>query len=231
MKILAFDTATEYCTSALWLDGDAEEQTVRAGQTHSALLLPHCRQLLAGAGLRLADLDAVAFGRGPGSFTGVRIASAAAQGLALGAGLPVIGISTLLALTRDEDGDRVLTALDARMGEIYCAAWVREAGCYQTLIAPVVGDPARLPVPAGDGWVGCGSGFGVSDGALASRFGDGLRAIDGGRVPSAARIAILAEAALRDGAQPAADASLPIYVRDRVARKISERQHAADDRS
>ncbi len=223
MKILAFDTATSQCTSALWIDGHVREISVHAGQTHSSLVLPHCRQLLDEAGLRLQALDGIAFGCGPGSFTGVRIACAVAQGLALGADLPLVGIETLLALTRSADGDRVLTCLDARMGEVYCAAWMRGAdGGWQTLGPTVVCAPGEVPVPDGAGWRGCGSGFSVYADALEARFEGCVEVVDGERLPSASRIAELAQHELgRGGVAP--ELALPLYVRDRVALKISER--------
>lgn len=224
MKILAFDTATSQCTSALWLDGQVREISVHAGQTHSSLLLPHCRQLLDEAGLRLQALDGIAFGCGPGSFTGVRIACAVAQGLALGAGLPLVGIETLLALTRPTDGERVLTCLDARMGEVYCAAWMRDAdGGWQTVGPTVVCAPGQAPVPDGAGWCGCGSGFSVYADELGVRFGERIVAVDGERLPSAGRIAELAQLELDRGGGVAPELALPLYVRDRVALKISER--------
>ena len=126
MKILAFDTSTEYCSVALDLDGDRLCRDVLAERRHSELLLPMIHTVLAEAGLQLSDLDALAFGAGPGSFTGLRIACGVAQGLTLVTGLPVAGISTLEAIAQQNTCDKIVVAIDARMSEIYHAAYVRQ---------------------------------------------------------------------------------------------------------
>ncbi len=123
LKILAFDTSTEYCSVALFLDGAIKSREVLAGQRHSELILPMVRQGLAEGGLALTQLDGIAFGAGPGSFTGLRIACGIAQGLAFGADLPVLGVCTLEALAQEAGGGRVIAALDARMSQIYHAAY------------------------------------------------------------------------------------------------------------
>ena len=127
MKILALDTATEACSAALLIDGEIRERFEIAPRAHARLLLPMLEDLLAEAGLKPAQLDAIAFGRGPGSFTGLRIAASVAQGIAFAADLPVLPVSTLAALAwpalRAARADQVFAAIDARMGEIYCAGF------------------------------------------------------------------------------------------------------------
>ncbi len=221
-KILAVETATEYCSAALWLDGQITERCELAGQRHSTLLLPQCQQLLAEAGVAMSALDAVAFGSGPGSFTGVRIACSVAQGLAFGLDLPVIAISSLLALGRRDDV-RVVTCQDARMGEVYYAAWHSTDDGWQAVISPVVCRADETPLPPGEGWLGCGSGFVAYQDQLFARLGQQLTQVQTERFPHALRIAELAADDWRAGRVQDAALVAPLYVRDRVARKICER--------
>lgn len=223
MKILAFDTATEYCSAALWLDGTLLERVVLAGQTHSQLLLPQCQSLLAEAGVDLGKLDGIAFGMGPGSFTGLRIACAVAQGLAYAADLPVIGINSLQAMAADSGGDKVLVCLDARMGEVYHAAYARESEDWVELRPAAVCKPAEVPSLEGEGWIGCGSGFSTYAGVLMPRFGAALSAIAENRYPYARQIARLAAGQFAQGKGYAAELAAPLYVRNKVALKICER--------
>src|SRR5947207_3795983 len=157
MRILALDASTEMCAVALGgSEGFVERSTV-AGQRHSELLLPMITAVLADAGIGVRALDGIAFGSGPGSFTGLRIACGVAQGLALGAGLPVIGIPTLAAMAeaarlRDGSG-RVIAALDARMREVYVAAYEYEGASWRERVTPAVTAPETAPVPTGSNWV------------------------------------------------------------------------------
>jgi tRNA threonylcarbamoyladenosine biosynthesis protein TsaB len=170
MKLLALDTSTENCSLALWLDGDVIERQVLAGQRHSDLVLPMLAELLGEAGITLQALDGIAFGEGPGSFTGLRIACGVAQGLAFGADLPVLGISTLLALAAAAPGERVIACLDARIGEIYHAAYERRLGVWHGVCEPSLGLAQDAPSVAGSGWVGVGSGFAAYGEALQLRY-------------------------------------------------------------
>lgn len=128
-RILAVDTATEACSVALWCDGEIVSRFAVSPREHTQKILPMVEEVLAEAGMGLHQLDALAFGRGPGSFTGVRIGVGIAQGLALGADLPMIGVSSLMALAqgafRTTGQSQVLVAIDARMSEIYCAQYQR----------------------------------------------------------------------------------------------------------
>ena len=162
-KLFALETSTERLSLAIQLDDRVFVREVDAGQRHSELALPLMYELLEEAGTTLADLDAIAFGQGPGSFTGVRIACGLAQGLALGGGKPVVPVQTQMALAEQCGASKVIVALDARMGEIYFAAYRRadEATGWAAEVVPMLVKPDALPVIEGEGWCGIGSGFDV----------------------------------------------------------------------
>ncbi|MEW6562819.1 MAG: tRNA (adenosine(37)-N6)-threonylcarbamoyltransferase complex dimerization subunit type 1 TsaB [Pseudomonadota bacterium] len=223
MRILALETTTEYCSVAVLADGVLHHRCELVGQRHSEVLIEMVDAILAEAGLTLRQMDGLAFGKGPGSFTGVRIACGAAQGLALGADIPVAGIVTLLALAEACGHDRVIAALDARMGEIYHAAYVRQQGGWQTVSEPSLCQPQAAPDVAGEGWFGCGSGFAAHGEVLAARYAGRLCGMDAQTIPQAAAIARLAEQIFAAGAGVAAAQALPLYLRDKVALKTSER--------
>jgi tRNA threonylcarbamoyladenosine biosynthesis protein TsaB len=223
MKILALETSTEYCSVALWQDGTVSERSALVGQKHSELLLAMLDELLQEAGVKLAQLDGIAFGAGPGSFTGVRIACGVAQGLALGAELPVLGVSTLQAVAQDSGQDRVIVALDARMAEVYFAVYEKRDGAWQALCAPTLCLPADAPLVTGNDWLGAGSGFGVHGDTLAARYAGQLRALDAQCVPQARAIAALAAPLFAAGQGVDAALAMPVYLRDKVALKTSER--------
>ncbi|CAG0985689.1 partial tRNA threonylcarbamoyladenosine biosynthesis protein TsaB, partial [Gammaproteobacteria bacterium] len=156
MKILALDTSTEFLSLALWQDGGVAVREMLAGQKHSELVLPLVRELLDEAGLQRADLDGIAFGMGPGSFTGLRIGCGVAQGLAYGANLPVVGVCTLEALAQQAGADRVIACLDARMNEVYHAAYERAGDGWREVLAPGLYPPSQMPVIEGSGWCAIG---------------------------------------------------------------------------
>lgn len=224
MKLLALDTSTEYCSIALWLDGAVLLRHELVGQRHSELALGMVDSLLAEAGATLDALHGIAFGMGPGSFTGLRIACGIAQGLALGAGLPVAGISTLLAVAEGSGQDKVLACLDARMGEVYCAGYERDGAGWRERLSPGLCAPADVPLPDGAGWAGCGSGFAQYGAALAARLEGRLDAVLPDVPPRADYIARLAEAEFARSGGMAAEEALPLYIRDKVALKTCERQ-------
>lgn len=224
MKLLALDTSTEHCSAALWLDGAVLQRLERAGQRHSERLLPMVAGLLAEAGVSLRDLDAVAAAVGPGSFTGLRIATSVGQGLALGARLPVVPVGTLEALAAAAPGERVVACLDARMGEVYAAAWVMGEGRLpgKAVFAPRVCLPGDLPALPGEDWHGCGSGFEPYGDAMRQALG-GVGAVDASAVPQARWVAHLAAARFAAGERHAPEALVPVYLRDRVALTRAER--------
>lgn len=227
MKLLAIDTSTELCSAALLLDDACLERAELAGNRHSQLILPMVSGLLAESGLRLADLDLLAYGRGPGSFTGLRIACGVIQGLALGGDLPVLGVGTLEALAEEVGSERVITCLDARMHEVYFAAYERrgepQAGGWREVSPPVVCRPDAVPLPAGNGWVGAGSGFAVYGETLAGRLGASMSTLHPASHPHARGIARLAWPRFLAGQAVVPDAAEPFYVRDKVALTTQER--------
>jgi len=227
MKILAIETATEACSAALWIDGALTSRFEVAPREHTRLILPMMDELLAEAGVGLADLDALAFGRGPGAFTGVRIAAAVIQGAAFGAELPVVPVSTLAALAQqglDADAPRVLAALDARMGEVYWGAFEADAeGLAVAVGAEQVITPEAVPVPEGQGWRGVGSGWGTYEQILRERLGDRVGDVDPAAYPGAVEVARLAVRDFAAGLAVSAEQALPVYLRDKVAEKPKPR--------
>lgn len=224
MRILALDTSTEYCSVALWHDGAIVERCDLAVQKHSEMLIAMVDDLLQAAGCKLHALDGIAFGKGPGSFTGVRIACGAAQGLAFGASLPVAGICTLEALAENSGKEKVIAVLDARMGEIYHAAYEKRDGAWAVLSEPRLCKPEEAPPLPGNDWFGAGSGF-VSHGeTLGGRYAGQLQGTNGAAVPQAAAIAALGAAQFAQGRGVDAAEALPLYLRDKVALKTSERK-------
>lgn len=248
MKLLAFETATEACSVALWIDGQVLERFELAPRRHAELSLPWAGELLAEAGIAKSQLDCIAVGRGPGAFTGVRLAIALAQGIALALDRPVIPVSTLAALAEplqrpisekvegepDSSGIRhVLASIDARMGEVYSGAFALggEGGVIRALGEEAVGDPARVLLP-GDAahWLGVGTGFAAVEGALAARLSGRFTAIDASALPHAASVARLAAAAFARGEAVDPDKVEPAYLRNNVALTITEQQALRDSR-
>ena len=224
MKILAVDTSTEYCSLALWLEGSVLSKEVLAGQKHTELLLPMLQEMLAESEMALTQLDGFAFGAGPGSFTGLRIACGIVQGLAFATDLPVIGISTLEALAQRIGASHVMTALDARMGEIYYAAYKQTVEGWSIVQAPILCFPEQIPqVPDEGCWVGCGSGFDLHKETLSQLYSNCLSRIELGCYPHAQEMAQLAMPKLLKGLGVAAEDAVPVYIRNKVALKESER--------
>jgi tRNA threonylcarbamoyladenosine biosynthesis protein TsaB len=184
----------------------------------SAALIPAIMSLLSQAGLRLADLDAIAFGRGPGSFTGLRTACSVAQGLGFGAGVPLLGVETLMAVAeqaREQEGStRVLAVLDARMDQVYAGAYEFDSGAWRRLGEFSLGAPEALQVPPG--WTLAGNAVGA--------YGERLPQVPRvSALPDAAAMLRLAPDLLASGQAVAADQALPLYIRDKVAQTTGER--------
>lgn len=222
MRVLAVETSTEYCSVALWQDGTVRERCELVGQKHSEVLLAMLDALLKAAGVKIKEVDGIAFGKGPGSFTGVRIACGVAQGLALGADVSVVGVCTLQALAEASGKEKVIAALDARMGELYLAAYAKRNGAWVTVVEPCLCKAHDAPDMAGEDWFGVGSGFAVSD-ALQARYGKQLLGVDAQAVPQAGAVARLAASEFAQGHAVDAALALPLYLRDKVALKTSER--------
>jgi tRNA threonylcarbamoyladenosine biosynthesis protein TsaB len=224
MRVIAVETSTEYCSVALWQDGSVLDRCELVGQKHSEVLIPMLDALLAEAGTKLRDMDGIAFGKGPGSFTGVRIACGVAQGLALGANLPVLGVCTLEALAQASGHERVIATLDARMAEVYHAAYERRNGRWVAMSEPSLCLPQDAPQVTGTGWHGAGSGFLAHGAQLRERYAANLAAVDEQAVPQARAIVELAAPRLAAGMGVDAAEAQPLYLRDKVALKTSERR-------
>lgn len=232
MKLLAVETSTERCSVALATGGDVHVAEVDAGQRHSQLLNGMIVSLLTAHGLKVTDLEGLAFGSGPGSFTGLRISCSVVQGMALGLDCKVAPVGTLEALaeqaaTEAGGARRVITALDARMGETYFAAWERFGDDWQAVVAPCLVRPGQLPELPGDGWVAIGSAFDRHD-YVATHFRSRVQATLKDRFPSAREIARLALRIFARGDAVPPEEALPLYIRDKVAMTIEERQVLRD---
>jgi len=219
--ILALDTSSDACSVALWKEGEVLEDFKLLPRQHAQALLPQIKQLLAEAGLTLGQLDAIAFGRGPGSFTGLRIAAATAQGLALARDLPVLPISTLQALAWTAQNQyfsrKILTLLDARMDEVYWCAWQGDEGGPHALINEALSKPEDvLPGTQDDqDWLLVGSGACYLD-RLSPLVRSQIHQEIPDLYPSAGAMAHLAEAAWQRGEAVDAALAQPIYLRDQV---------------
>ncbi len=224
MKLLVLDTSTEYCSAALWLDGEINARRLLAEQRHSSLLLPMIDELLRESALSLRQLDGIAYGAGPGSFTGLRIACAVTQGLAFGADLPVVGISTLESMAEQTGADKVLTVLDARMAEVYWAAYQREGAGWRMVTDAQLALPESVSVPDDGNWVGAGNGFAALGEILRPRLATRLTRIDASIMPDAAAMAPLAVQAFERGENVDAAQAAPLYLRDKVALTVDERR-------
>lgn len=239
MKLLAIETSTEACSVAVWIDGQWLERFEIAPRRHTELVLPWAGELLAEAGIAKSQLDAIAVGRGPGAFTGVRLAVALVQGMALALDKPVLPISTLAALalpamtaeSARQEVRPVLAAIDARMGELYLGLFRAEPG---QLLAPIGEEwmsSTAAPVLAFDGPViGVGSGLAADSQALVAALGDRLASFDSKALPHAADVARLAALAFARGDAIAADLLEPAYLRNKVALTIAEQVAARGGR-
>jgi len=221
MRLLALDTSTEACSAALLIDGATTLRFEITERSHAELILPMVDSLLLEAGLDLRDLDGLAFGRGPGGFTGLRIATGVVQGLAFGANLPVAPVSSLAAVAEQvpvKEGEVVLVCNDARMGEVYWAAF-RSNG--SGVVEAVTGESASPPdrVSLGIAELRHAAGNGIArHPVLRQRLAEtGLQMHDG-LYPRADAIARLGALELAAGRGVAAEMALPVYVRDDVAR-------------
>lgn len=228
MNILAIECATEVLSVALYASGKVMERVESAGRRHGDRLLPLIDAVLDDAGCSKLELNAVAFGSGPGAFTGVRMAVAAAQGIAYGLDLPAIPISTLAALAQEGysrgAAAPILALLDARMGEVYAGYYGIDAdGLAVELAPPRLCDPNALLLPGDDVWCALGPGLQVYRPALKAALGYRLDALDRSVYPQAAAVARLAAAALRRGQGVPAAQALPQYLRDKVALTEAER--------
>ena len=227
MKLLAIDTSTDACSVALFIDGEIREKFEIVPREHTKLILPMVDELLADAQIKPQHLDAVALSRGPGSFTGVRIATGVAHGIAFGADIPVVLVSTLAAIAQDvfnrHQVDLAFTAMDARMDEIFWGVYQPNALGLAELLGEEAVTPAGQAVfPDIDG-VGVGSGWGVHGDALSSHLGSHVKYVISDVWPHAACVAQLGAYDFANGLAVPVDQAMPVYLRDKVAKKQSER--------
>lgn len=216
--LLALDTATEACSVALLHDGKILSHYEVIPRLHAQRLLPMIKDLLAEAGVELSAVEAIAYGRGPGAFTGVRIAIGVVQGLAFALDRPVLPVSNLAVLAqralREHGVSQVAAAIDARMDEVYWGCYRETAGEMRLVGAEAVMPPeqAALPADASGDWFGAGTGWGY-----AGRIAVPLKGQDADMLPHAQDLLTLATFAWQRGEAIIADDALPVYLRDKVA--------------
>lgn len=238
MNLLAIETSTEACSVALLVGTGPDRRVLQrheiAPRRHTELVLPWIDQLLAEAGLAKNQLDAIAVGRGPGAFTGVRLAIALVQGMALALDRPVLPISTLAALALQanafaeeagEGGTRIIAAIDARMGEVYLGSFTGDADGLVTACGDeTLGAPETVALPDAGNCIGLGTGFSASASVLQARMAARLLRCDAAALPRAADVARLAGRNFAAGLAIAPDRLEPAYLRDKVALTIAEQQ-------
>lgn len=223
MKLLALDTSSDGCSAALLVDGRVTERFEVAPRGHTRLLMPMVRALLAEQGLKPADLDALAFARGPGSFTGVRIATGVVQGLAWGLDLPVVAVSSLetvafgaIEALHVSEGEGVAVAFDARMSEVYWGCFRNRTGLPELLGDERVCPPAAVTLEAGIAdWVGAGQGWAFR-GGMPDDVSERISSVDDALIPRASWVARLAAVKFGQGKAVSAEQAQPVYIRDEV---------------
>jgi tRNA threonylcarbamoyladenosine biosynthesis protein TsaB len=220
MRLLAFETATRRLSVALWLDGELVQRSADMPNSGSEVLLPWTHELLAEAGISLQQLDGIAFGAGPGGFTGLRLACGVTQGLAWGLDIPVVPVSTLQALALAAGDGDTWAVLDARMNEVYAATYQVVGDMVTELSAPVCAPPAVLPAPTFS--VGRGVGDGFSAYPELQQRAPGLM-VSPDQWPTAAAVARIGARIFANGGGVVAADAQPIYVRDKVALTTAER--------
>ncbi|MDE2345432.1 MAG: tRNA (adenosine(37)-N6)-threonylcarbamoyltransferase complex dimerization subunit type 1 TsaB [Gammaproteobacteria bacterium] len=227
MNILSIETSTQKCSAAVLRGGEIYESAEIAGHRHAEIILPMIDSLLSESGLSLVQIDAIACGRGPGSFSGVRIATAIAQGLAFGAQRPVVPVSSLMALAsgayRTYKPANILACLDARMGQVYWCAYTASA---EDQISPRTNEalsfPQEVKTPDNMPWFKAGPGFKSYAGVPSQSTDQTESGQDATLIPCARDIAVLARRFLEQGAAVAAEAVSPVYIRNQVAWAKSE---------
>jgi tRNA threonylcarbamoyladenosine biosynthesis protein TsaB len=225
MNLLAIETATEACSVALVHGETVIARSELAPRRHAERVLPMADELLAEAGIGRHALDGIAVGRGPGAFTGVRLAVSLAQGMAMALDVPVVTVSSLaaLALEAPEDDAEILAVIDARMGEIYAASYRRDgAGGLIALDEERVCTAEALVLPQASAWNVVGTGWGTYQDVLRQKLGESLRSAESARYPQARHVATLAVAEFKAGRAQAAELALPVYLRDKVALTLAE---------
>jgi len=227
MKILAIDTATEACSAAIYVDGEVLSEYKLAPREHTQLILPMVDRLLSQAGLKINQLDALSFARGPGAFTGVRIAAGVVQGLSYADDLPVVPVSTLAAMAAgiyyQHGHQNVLSAIDARMSEVYWGAYHVQQDAIQLIDDEVVSAVENLQLSGEEytsqNWVAAGTGWSAYQTEFEKKINIAQEQIFADCLPSAEVIVKLAAQDYAQGKQMTAHQAQPVYLRDNVAKK------------
>ena len=223
MNLLAVETSTELCSVALLRGEELFVEEALAENRHSEMLAPMIRRVLERSRLRAAQMDAFAFGQGPGSFTGIRIACGIVQGMAFAARRPVVPVPSLMALAEQSNESRVIAALDARMNEAYLAAYARNGHEWDEIIAPRIATRGALPPLPGPRWAATGSGFDRFD-WLRDAYRESVAMRFEGDLPRAGAVARIGARRFARGAGVAAEEAAPLYLRDKVALTTEERK-------
>jgi tRNA threonylcarbamoyladenosine biosynthesis protein TsaB len=231
MNLLAIDTSTDFCSVAANRGAELVSRHEPAGRRQAERILDMVGEVLAEARLEIAQIHGIAYGAGPGSFTGLRIAAGVTQGLALARGIGVVGVGTLLALVEEAAEqtagaaacDRIVACLDAHMDEVYHAAYRRAGDGWEEVSAPGLYKPEAVPIASGGKWLGCGDGFAAYRERLAARLGESISAIRAEATPTARAVLKLATPRFAAGEASDAATAVPVYLRDKVALKTSER--------
>ena len=227
MKLLSIDTSTQACSAALFIDGEIHQRFEITPKAHTKLLLPMVDSLLKEADIKLTQLDALAFGCGPGSFTGLRIATGVVQGLAFGADLPVVPVSTLAALAQQYSTMALsFVAMDARIGEVFWGVYERNVeGVVEIIGEEVVAHVNDLIFPLRHA-AGIGSGWAVYENELSAHTQGWVLEIEHDVLPQASTIATLGVRGFHQGKVVCAEDAQPVYLRDKVAQTEIERKNA-----
>ena len=223
MKILSLDTSTEYMSLGLKIYEDFHSMNIKAGQTHSEIVLPEINKFLSDHQLTTKDLDAIAFGKGPGSFTGIRIACGIAYGLGYGASIPVIGVNNLLALADRSGKNKVISVIDARMGEIYFSAYIKEGKTFSEPMFEGVYKPDELPRIKESGWTLIGNAIETYKQEMKDHFGQQIENLIDGPIEVVESISKLATPFIKNKIFELIHAE-PVYLRNKVAFTIEERK-------
>ena len=223
LVVLAIETSTEVCSIGLSVCGNITVAEKTGNQSHSEHVLPMIDKLLVSKNIGIGEIDVIGFGAGPGSFTGVRLACGVAQGLAFGVNIPVVPVSSLEAMAQHTKMDKVVVCQDARMNQVYAAAFERKGGAWRATIDPYVCDPQDVIIPAGDGWVACGSGFVSYQEIFATSTNFSIPILDHAYIrPRAREIMHITCREFADGNAVCAEDAIPVYVRDKVALTLNE---------
>ena len=223
MNLLAIDTSTDSCSVAASRGPELFARREPALQRQAERVLGMVEEVLAEAHLELRQIEGIAYGEGPGSFTGLRIAAGVTQGLALARGVGVVGVGSLLALAQESGAEKVVACIDAHMGEVYHAAYRKAGEAWEEVFAPGLYAPEAIPLPQGRDWTGCGDGFAAHRERLATRLGDRVSQVRSEAAPTARAVLRLAIPRFAAGEARDAATAVPVYLRDKVAKKTSER--------